>query len=59
MCRAAPARTRLFAWLMNDVEILLLADPSVHGAENAVNAMTQIDHDRLRLSLFIKIKLFQ
>ncbi|KAJ9596917.1 hypothetical protein L9F63_012042, partial [Diploptera punctata] len=45
MCRAAPARTRLFAWLMNDVEIMSLADPSIHGAENAVNNMTEIDPD--------------
>ncbi|PNF40865.1 hypothetical protein B7P43_G15929 [Cryptotermes secundus] len=45
MCRAAPARTRLFAWLINDVEILSLADPSVHGAENAVKTMTEIDPD--------------
>ncbi|XP_069668639.1 protein hobbit isoform X2 [Periplaneta americana] len=45
MCRAAPARTRLFAWLMNDVEILSLADPSIHGAENAVRIMTEIDPD--------------
>lgn len=46
MCRAAPTRTRLFAWLMNDVEILSLADLSVHGAENAVNVMSEIDPDR-------------
>ncbi|XP_021942266.1 protein KIAA0100 isoform X3 [Zootermopsis nevadensis] len=45
MCRAAPARTRLFAWLMNDVEILTLADLSVHGAENVMNTMTEIDPD--------------
>ncbi|PSN37005.1 hypothetical protein C0J52_14236, partial [Blattella germanica] len=43
MCRAAPARTRLFAWLMNDVEIMSLADPSIHGAENVVKNMTEID----------------
>jgi hypothetical protein len=31
---------------MNDVEILSLADLSVHGAENAVNVMSEIDPDR-------------
>jgi len=49
MCRAAPARTRLFAWLINDVEILSLADPSIHGTENAVKVMMEIDPDRLVL----------
>jgi hypothetical protein len=55
MCRAAPARTRLFAWLINDVEILSLADPSVHGAENAVKTMTEIDPERLECSYSIKL----
>jgi hypothetical protein len=32
---------------MNDVEILSLADPSIHGAENVVKTMTEIDPDRL------------
>lgn len=59
MCRAAPARTRLFAWLMNDVEILTLADLSVHGAENVMNTMTEIDPDRLGLTILIKIELIE
>nr|CAD7259627.1 unnamed protein product [Timema shepardi] len=45
MSRAAPPRTRLFAWLMNDIQVLSLADPSMHGAENAVRVMTEIDPD--------------
>lgn len=40
-----PARTRLFAWLMSDIEIMALADPSIHGAENVVKNMTEIDPD--------------
>jgi len=58
MCRAAPARTRLFAWLINDVEILSLADPSIHGAENAVKVMMEIDPDRLVLFIFSNTELF-
>lgn len=38
-------RTRLFAWIMSDLELLALADPSIHGAENVVNIMTEIDCD--------------
>ncbi|XP_075221262.1 bridge-like lipid transfer protein family member hobbit [Lycorma delicatula] len=38
-------RTRLFAWIMSDLELLALADPSIHGAENVVNTMTEIDCD--------------
>lgn len=38
-------RTRLFAAVMNDVEILAMSDPSIHGAENVVKIMTDIDQD--------------
>uniref|UniRef100_A0A8D9BGK8 Protein KIAA0100 n=1 Tax=Cacopsylla melanoneura TaxID=428564 RepID=A0A8D9BGK8_9HEMI len=38
-------RTRLFAAVMNDVEILAMSDPVIHGAENVVNIMTEIDQD--------------
>lgn len=40
-----PPRTRLIAWLMSDLEIMALADPSIHGAENVVKNMTEIDPD--------------
>lgn len=40
-----PVRTRLFAWLMTDLEIIILADPSLHGPENVVKIMTEIDTD--------------
>ncbi|XP_076649590.1 bridge-like lipid transfer protein family member hobbit isoform X1 [Halictus rubicundus] len=43
MQRAGPARTRLFAWSMLDLEILALADPSVNGTERAVNALREMD----------------
>ncbi|XP_017781578.1 PREDICTED: protein KIAA0100 [Nicrophorus vespilloides] len=39
----SPPRTRLFAWSMTNVEIMVLADPSIHGTENVVNAMQRID----------------
>jgi len=46
MSKTAPPRTRLFAWLMSGVEIMALADPSMHGADNVVNNMTEIDPER-------------
>ncbi|XP_076682699.1 bridge-like lipid transfer protein family member hobbit isoform X2 [Andrena cerasifolii] len=45
MQRAGPARTRLFAWTMLDLEILALADPSVDGAENATRAVREMDSE--------------
>lgn len=43
MQRAGPARTRLFAWSMIDIEILALADPSIDGTENAIKALREMD----------------
>lgn len=43
MQRAGPARTRLFAWTLLDLEILALADPSIDGRERAVNALRDMD----------------
>ncbi|XP_017893303.1 protein KIAA0100 [Ceratina calcarata] len=43
MQRAGPARTRLFAWTMLDIEILALADPSINGVENATRAIREMD----------------
>ncbi|XP_076622390.1 bridge-like lipid transfer protein family member hobbit isoform X1 [Colletes latitarsis] len=43
MQRAGPARTRLFAWSMLDLEILILADPSIDGMENATKALREMD----------------
>lgn len=40
-----PARTRLFAWCMSDVKIMALADPSIHGTENVVRIIREIDPD--------------
>lgn len=42
----APVRTRLFAWLITDLEINLMADPTIMGAENVVKIMTEIDPER-------------
>ncbi|CAH1405429.1 unnamed protein product [Nezara viridula] len=36
-------RTRLFAWLVSDLQLLALTDPTIHGPENVVDNMTQID----------------
>lgn len=52
MSRQSPARTRLLAWTMTDVQIMSLADPSIHGAENVVTVMAEIDPDRYSLKLF-------
>lgn len=42
----APVRTRLFAWLISDLEVNLMADPSIVGPENVVKIMTEIDSKR-------------
>ncbi|KAL3273176.1 hypothetical protein HHI36_014630 [Cryptolaemus montrouzieri] len=38
-----PARTRLFAWNMTKLEIVVLADPSIYGLNNVINIMREID----------------
>lgn len=38
-------RTRLLAWLMTDVELIALADPSIHSADSIVAVMADIDSD--------------
>ncbi|XP_020279424.1 protein KIAA0100 [Pseudomyrmex gracilis] len=43
MQRAGPARTRLFAWTMLDLEILALADPSINGTERSIKALREMD----------------
>ncbi|XP_015603116.1 protein KIAA0100 isoform X2 [Cephus cinctus] len=43
MQRAGPARTRLFAWTMQDLEIVALADPSINGTERATKAIREMD----------------
>ncbi|CAG9863492.1 unnamed protein product [Phyllotreta striolata] len=45
MYKAAPPRTRLFAWNITNVEILVMADPTIHGADNAIRTMREIDHE--------------
>lgn len=42
MMLAGPPRTRLFAWSMTDVEIMILADPAIHGTENVIGNSTLI-----------------
>nr|XP_023019530.1 protein KIAA0100 [Leptinotarsa decemlineata] len=43
MYKASPQRTRLFAWSMANLELLILADPSIHGPERVINVMREID----------------
>ncbi|XP_076453404.1 protein hobbit-like isoform X2 [Babylonia areolata] len=38
-------RTQLFTWLMEDLEIIALADTSYHGRDNVITVMTDIDKD--------------
>ncbi|XP_014240236.1 protein KIAA0100 [Cimex lectularius] len=43
MLKEQGTRTRLFAWIVSELQILALADHSIHGLENAVANMIQID----------------
>ncbi|XP_055909617.1 protein hobbit [Eupeodes corollae] len=40
---SGPVRTRLLAWIMTDVEIMAMADTSIHGTENVTRIMREID----------------
>ncbi|XP_058120058.1 protein hobbit [Anopheles ziemanni] len=40
---AGPPRTRLIAWIMTDLEIMAMADPSLHGADNAIRMIRLLD----------------
>ncbi|EDW79258.1 uncharacterized protein Dwil_GK25563 [Drosophila willistoni] len=42
---SGPVRTRLLAWIMTDVEIMAMADPSIHGYENVTRIMRDIDSE--------------
>ena len=41
-----PLRTKLFTWVMDNLEIVALADTSIHGKDNVVENMKDIDPDR-------------
>lgn len=41
-----PIRKQLLTWLMEDLEIVALADISYHGRENVIKVMKEIDRDR-------------
>lgn len=43
MQRTGPPRTALFAWTMQDIEILALADPSIDGYDKATAALREMD----------------
>lgn len=40
---AGPTRTRLFAWILTDLEIIAMADPTLHGKENVTRIIREID----------------
>lgn len=40
---ARPIRTRLFAWILNDLEIMAMADPTLHGTDNVTRIICDID----------------
>lgn len=42
---AGPTRTRLFAWILTDLEIMAMADPTLHGTENVTRIIREIDAD--------------
>ncbi|KAM7354827.1 bridge-like lipid transfer protein family member hobbit [Cochliomyia hominivorax] len=42
---SGPVRTRLLAWIMTDVEIMAMADPSIHGTSNVTRIMREIDSE--------------
>lgn len=42
---AGPTRTRLFAWTLSDLEIMVMADPTLHGPENVIQMIREIDGD--------------
>ncbi len=41
-----PIRSKLFTWQLTNLEIVALADPSIHGKENVIKNMKEIDPDR-------------
>lgn len=43
----APVRTKLLTWTLDHLNVIALADTSIHGKENVVAAMQDIDSDRL------------
>ena len=44
-----PLRTKLFTWSMENLEISAMADTSIHGKENVVKHMKEIDGDRYEM----------
>lgn len=42
---SGPPRTRLFAWILTDLQIMAMADPSIHGKDNVTAMMREIDVD--------------
>uniref|UniRef100_A0A336L3B3 CSON015125 protein n=1 Tax=Culicoides sonorensis TaxID=179676 RepID=A0A336L3B3_CULSO len=45
IAEAGPARTRLIGWVLTDLEVMTMADPSIHGTENVVRMMQEIDSE--------------
>ncbi len=49
-----PIRTKLFTWQLTNLEIVALADPSIHGKDNVIKNMKEIDPDRSELIIQLK-----
>ena len=43
---ATPMRHKLFQWTLDNLEIVAMADPTLHGKENVVTHMKEIDQER-------------
>ncbi|KAL0271984.1 UNVERIFIED_CONTAM: hypothetical protein PYX00_005130 [Menopon gallinae] len=47
MNKQSPPRTRLLAWMMTEVHVMCLADPSLHGTENVIQIICEMDPESL------------
>ena len=46
MYGSSPPRSTLWYWMIDNLEITVLCDPTIHGAENVIRNMKEIDADR-------------
>ena len=46
MYERSGSRQQLFTWMLEEVEIVALADSSYHGRDAVIKVMTEIDTDR-------------
>ena len=46
MYGSAPPRSTLWHWIIDNLEITILSDMTIHGTENVIKNMKEIDADR-------------